>query len=372
MSFFRKIIEPLWIFVNINDIIPLWAKNQIRSITDMSDLALYIGAIIVGYFVGSRVRSKRDSMTWTGKVQTVAITILVIAMGARMGANREVTENLGDIGVSALIMTAGVMGCTILALFLVRKVIGIDRYGIMHRKSAAGTEDDPEQAEKAAEAAVEKIEEDEKKQGASSMTLIILVSVVIGMLIGYFVIRGVFADNIAGFDTGAGLVVRAGLTVLLLFIGIDLGLEGTVIDNFRAVGFRILIVPLTTITGTLAGAAIMSVVIGLSFKEGLAVGAGFGWYTLAPGIIMEAGYMTASAISFLHNIMRELLSIVFIPLVAKKIGYLESTGMPGAAAMDVCLPIVERATNGSTAVYAFVTGFILSILVPVIVPIIIG
>ena len=104
-------------------------------------------------------------MTWTGKVQTVAITILVIAMGARMGANREVTENLGDIGVSALIMTAGVMGCTILALFLVRKVIGIDRYGIMHRKSAAGTEDDPEQAEKAAEAAVEKIEEDEKKTG---------------------------------------------------------------------------------------------------------------------------------------------------------------------------------------------------------------
>ena len=200
----------------------------------MSDLALYIGAIIVGYFVGSRVRSKRDSMTWTGKVQTVAITILVIAMGARMGANREVTENLGDIGVSALIMTAGVMGCTILALFLVRKVIGIDRYGIMHRKSAAGTEDDPEQAEKAAEAAVEKIEEDEKKQGASSMTLIILVSVVIGMLIGYFVIRDVFADNIAGFDTGAGLVVKAGLTVLLLFIGIDLGLEGTVIGQFQS------------------------------------------------------------------------------------------------------------------------------------------
>ena len=112
--------------------------------------------------------------------------------------------------------------------------------------------------------------------------------------------------------------------------------------------------------------------MGLSLKEALAVGAGFGWYTLAPGIIMEAGYITASAISFLHNVMRELFSILFIPLVAQKIGYIETTGMPGAAAMDVCLPIVEKATRSDIAVYSFVSGVILSILVPVLVPVIIG
>lgn len=51
---------------------------------------------------------------------------------------------------------------------------------------------------------------------------------------------------------------------------------------------------------------------------------------------MEAGYLTASAVSFLHNVMRELLSIVFIPLIAKKIGYIETTGHAGCGCHGMC------------------------------------
>jgi len=40
--------------------------------------------------------------------------------------------------------------------------------------------------------------------------------------------------------------------------------------------------------------------------------------------------------------------------------------------MDVCLPIVEKATSGEIAVYSFISGLILSALVPVLVPIIIS
>ncbi len=307
-------------------------------------------------------------MAWTGKVQTVAIIILVLGMGARMGANREITDNLSAIGLSALIMTIGVMAGTIGALFVARKILGMDRYGRIHKKSDAI---EPEKAETVKES-LRTIEEDEQKQGSNSMTVIILISVAIGMLFGFFVIRDVFADNMADFEYWAGIIVKAGLTVLLFFIGIDLGLEGTVIENFKAVGFKIVIIPIAVILGTLIGAFAMSFVIGVSVKEALAIGAGFGWYTLAPGILMESGYLTASAISFLHNVMRELSSIIFIPVVAKKIGYLETTGMPGAAGMDVCLPIVEKATRSDVAVYAFVSGFVLSILVPVLVPLIIG
>lgn len=63
---------------------------------------------------------------------------------------------------------------------------------------------------------------------------------------------------------------------------------------------------------------------------------------------------------------------MLIPVVAKKIGYIETTGMPGAAAMDVCLPIVEKSTRSDIAVYSFVSGVTLSILVPVLVPLILG
>ena len=204
------------------------------------------------------------------------------------------------------------------------------------------------------------------------MTVLIIIAVIIGMIIGYFVIRDIFAGRMEEFDSAAGIGIKVGLCLLLVFVGLDLGLDGTVVSNFKRVGFRILAVPAATIIGTLIGAAAAMPFIGMSLRECLAVGSGFGWYTLAPGIIMEAGYLTASAVSFLHNVMRELLAIVFIPLVAKKIGYLETTAMPGAAAMDVCLPIVEKATRSEIAVYSFVSGVILSILVPVLVPIIIG
>jgi uncharacterized membrane protein YbjE (DUF340 family) len=40
--------------------------------------------------------------------------------------------------------------------------------------------------------------------------------------------------------------------------------------------------------------------------------------------------------------------------------------------MDTTLPIISKATDGKTAIIAFVTGLILSILVPILVPIFIG
>ena len=53
----------------------------------------------------------------------------------------------------------------------------------------------------------------------------------------------------------------------------------------------------------------------------------------------------------------------------KKIGYVETVSLPAAAAMDVCLPIVERVTDSDVAVYSFVSGVIISASVPVFIPI---
>ena len=331
----------------------------------MSDLLLYLGITVIGYIIGSRIRSRKDKLSWTGKVQTAAITVLVLLMGMRMGSNAEITQNLSSIGVSALIMTLLTVGFSISAVFLIRKLMKIVKYGRL-KDSERANQLNPELAQDTVSG------EEEEQKGGNLMTVLIIIAVIIGMIIGYFVIRDIFAGRMEEFDSAAGIGIKVGLCLLLVFVGLDLGLDGTVVSNFKRVGFRILAVPAATIIGTLIGAAAAMPFIGMSLRECLAVGSGFGWYTLAPGIIMEAGYLTASAVSFLHNVMRELLAIVFIPLVAKKIGYLETTAMPGAAAMDVCLPIVEKATRSEIAVYSFVSGVILSILVPVLVPIIIG
>ena len=74
----------------------------------------------------------------------------------------------------------------------------------------------------------------------------------------------------------------------------------------------------------------------------------------------------------MHNVMRELLGILLIPIIAKKIGYIETVSLPGAAAMDVCLPVVEKATRGDIAVYSFISGVVLSIAVPILVGLVAG
>ena len=110
----------------------------------------------------------------------------------------------------------------------------------------------------------------------------------------------------------------------------------------------------------------------LTVGEAVAVSAGFGWYTLAPSMITEAGHAVAGAISFMHNVIRETLGIIIIPLAAQKIGYIEATAIPGVSAMDVCMPIVERSCNQETLVYSFCTGALMCIVVPLLAPLVIG
>lgn len=334
----------------------------------MADLVLYLGITALGYFFGSKLRNKKEKLFWTGKVQMTALMVLVLCMGARMGSNKEITENLSTIGLSAFFMTVLIMAFSVAAISVTRKILKIDRYGRLEEAISAS---ENVRLETLTEE-VHYIEDQEKKQSVNTMTIIILVSVTVGMLLGYFVVREAFAANMAAFDHAAGLAIKIGLCMLLVFVGLDLGLEGTVIANFKTVGLRVLAIPLAVVIGTLAASFISSLFLDLSTREALAIGAGLGWYTFAPGIIMEAGHMTASAVCFLHNVMREMFAILLIPVVAKKLGYVEAVGLPGSAAMDVCLPIIEKATQSDIAVYSFVSGAILSTLVPILVPIIIG
>lgn len=192
------------------------------------------------------------------------------------------------------------------------------------------------------------------------MTKLIIAFVTLGMLSGYFFIPDFFITEISG-----NLLI-VGLCVLLFFVGLELGREGTVVENFKKVGIRILAFPIASIIGCLLFAAIGSLFLPMNAKETMAVASGFGWYTLAP-VMLAKSSAELSAISFLHNVMREMIGIIIIPIVAKRIGYIEACSVPGAAAMDVCLPVLEKSTNSDTTVYAFVIGVVLSTAVPILV-----
>ncbi|MDY2959270.1 MAG: lysine exporter LysO family protein [Hornefia sp.] len=337
-------------------------REEREEIIVMGDLILYLGITFIGYIIGDKVKKRGIQLAWTGKIQTFAISALVFAMGVRIGCNDDVVSKLDSIGLYAVIFTFVVMLFSIFSITIARKMLGINRYGLR------GEDTEEYTSKKSMEAGENKGSGNFKPD---PMTVLIVFFVALGIAAGYFVI-GKYMPNLDIFNEFLGLAIKIGLCTLLVFVGMDIGIEGKVIAQFKSVGIRILAIPAAIVAGTFIGAAVCSIILPISLKESLAIGAGFGWYSLAPGIIMDKGLVIAGAISFMHNVMREIFAIVLIPMVAHHIGYVETVGMPGAAAMDVCLPIVERSTSSATAIYSFVSGVFLSIAVPILVPFILN
>ncbi len=323
------------------------------------------------------MRKNDRDMGFAGKAPVFIITILVFIMGSRIGSDETIVRSLDTIGLTALGLTLFMMAGSAAAVFALRKVMGFDKEG--RRRISADMQEVPgmqtsaEQNENipadpgADTAAFEEAGQEperEKVRTDHTMTVCIVTSVAAGIAAGYLILP----DSFIGIT---GSIIVVGLCLLLFFVGVDIGLEGTIIRSFREAGWRIVIFPFAVIAGTFIGAAAASLVLPVGLRDSLCVGAGFGWYTLAPAMLADYS-LKVSALSFMHNVMREMIAILIIPTVAKKVGYIECTSLPGAAAMDICLPIVEGATRGDIAVYSFVTGAVLSAAVPVMVSFLAG
>lgn len=326
----------------------------------MKDLLMYLVLAGIGYFTGSRLKKQTVLLCLAGRVQTTAVVILLVAMGMRMGANPEVTDNLGTIGGVSAVLTLAVMLFSGAAACAARKLIGMDKFAQV-ATGETGSEIDSEAGR------------EEGKDGSRKLiAVLILISVTGGFLCGWFIVPQLFAGRMAEFEKAAGGAVSLGLYVLLYLIGFNMGTDGTVIAQFRKVGMRILIFPLFVMAGAFLAALLCAALMGFSPREALAVTAGFGWYSIAPGIILEAGYAACGAMSFMHCIMREYFSLLLVPFVAKKAGYMEAVGICGAAAMGVCLPIVEKSTRSDVAIYSFISGLVHTLTVPVLTPLLLS
>ena len=171
----------------------------------MSLLLLYWGIMIACYAAASKLRHKKETFRFTEQLTNIVIYILVFLMGLRMGANEEVTSNLGSIGLQAAGITVFVVGGSILAVHIARKTLKLNKEGILGL---------PEEEEQGGE------EEREAESGGVKFTLIILTFVVAGMAAGYFMIPEIFEDTDAFQDmSGDWLVV--GICILLALAGFN-------------------------------------------------------------------------------------------------------------------------------------------------------
>ena len=191
-------------------------------------------------------------------------------------------------------------------------------------------------------------------------SLIILTCLIAGILVGLLALvpRGVLALDPTVYA----------LYALLFLVGVEIGANTRVWQVARTQKAKIFLVPLSAVLGTFLGVGLCSMFVpGVGFRQSLAVGSGFGYYTLASVLIAEIGGKTLGVLALLSNIMREMATLLTAPLLARYFGRLAPIVSGGATSMDTTLPVITRSVGTEFAVVSVVNGVVLTLLAPLLI-----
>jgi Predicted membrane protein len=119
----------------------------------------------------------------------------------------------------------------------------------------------------------------------------------------------------------------------------------------------------------LLAAAAVGLLFALTFDVTPAVAFGMGWYSFTGPYLAKAGDALGGAYGLLVNFLREQLTYLLAPVLAKRFGKVGILAMGGATTMDNTLPLYTALYGSSFALYAFANGVILTAVVPIVVPI---
>lgn len=158
------------------------------------------------------------------------------------------------------------------------------------------------------------------------------------------------------------------LYVLMFLVGVGIGSDPKALQAIKAMNFKILLIPLTTIIGTAIGMiVIIPLLEGVNLKEAMAVGAGYGYYSLSSLIIKDLHSEWLGVVALLSNVIREIITLLLAPMFAVIFGKIAPICSGGATSMDTTLPIISNASGKEYAIPSLVHGIVLTILVPFIV-----
>lgn len=201
-------------------------------------------------------------------------------------------------------------------------------------------------------------------------SLMILSSFAAGVLLaasGLFP-EGIDVSNLSGYI----------LYLLMLLVGLSLGLDSALVSTIKSQPVRMLLLPISTMVGTFVGAfvawAILEAVAAyggfsdgvrsLALADAMSVSSGFGYYSLSSILLNEARGAEIGTMALAANIIRELLTIVFAPLMVRLFGPLAPISAGGATTMDTTLPIIQRCSGNAFVPVSIFHGVVMDFSVP--------
>ena len=158
------------------------------------------------------------------------------------------------------------------------------------------------------------------------------------------------------------------LYTLMFLVGISIGSDKGAFYILKKMKFKVMLVPLLVIIGSLAGTALVAIFLpDINIREAMAVGAGFGYYSLSSIVISQLSSEELGVIALISNIMREITTLLAVPVMVKYFGKLAGIASGGATAMDTTLPVIVKFTGKEFGVIAVFSGIVLTAIVPVLV-----
>lgn len=187
------------------------------------------------------------------------------------------------------------------------------------------------------------------------------------IIVGFFIL-GIVCGLMGWLPPLGGNVSFLTLCGLLFCVGITVGNNTELLKNFRQLDPRLMLLPLMTIVGTLASTAISSLALpGRSLTDCLAVGSGFGYYSLSSILITQYRGPELGTIALLANIIREVITLLGAPLLVRYFGPLAPISAGGATTMDTTLPIITRTSGEDFVILSLFHGFLVDFSVPFLV-----
>lgn len=163
---------------------------------------------------------------------------------------------------------------------------------------------------------------------------------------------------------------------LLLCVGIGIGMNPDMKSDIKSLSPRLALLPLVTILGSWLGAVaaflIMSAGDGVvlqhrALTDCLALDSGFAYYSLSSIFITEYRGAELGTIALLTNIIREMITLLLTPLLAKWAGPLAPISTGGATTMDTTLPIITKTIGQKYVALSIYHGFVTDFTVPFLV-----
>lgn len=202
--------------------------------------------------------------------------------------------------------------------------------------------------------------QEEKGGGEMKSSLIIVGFFILGIILGL--------AGILPFDVSGTNISLYALYALMFFIGFSMGNDPETFRKFKKLNPGVALLPLMTIIGTLAGSALVSLILpGRSFSDCLAVGSGMGYYSLSSILISEVKGVELGTLALLSNIIREIITLLGAPLLVRWFGSFAPIASGGATSMDTTLPIITKFSGQQYAIVSIFHGICVDFSVPFLV-----